>query len=489
MPALLRETPIAAPRELLARWHERPGAFERLVPPWEDMRVVARTPAPPGAPGAGTPIGDGARLEIVLRKGPLRLRWLAEHRGYAEGHAFEDTAVHGPFRSWRHTHRFIDARDRGRPGTGSILRDEVAYELPLGRLARPALPLVRARLERMFAFRHDRTRADVERHARYEDRPKLTVAVTGSHGFIGAPLVPFLTGGGHRVVRLVRGEAGPRPDGTLELPWRPYADPRDEAPALAERLRAAGVDAVVHLAARNIAAGRWNERRRREIHDSRERPTRLLAEALARMARPPAAFIQASGISGIPSDLAAPADDREPLAPGGGLGAGFLAGVTRAWEQASRPAEEAGVRTVRLRIGMVLGPKGSVLGTMLPAYRAGVAGPLGDGRQWWPWIALDDLLGVILFCLFEPSMTGVVHALAPEPVRAIAFHRTLARAVGPPWSGPRAPAPLLRAAFGAMVDEALLASARAVPGRLTDAGFRWLTPDLGQAIRRELWVW
>lgn len=454
MPELRHATRIDAPPREVFAWHARPGALERLLPPWEDARVAERSGG----------IRDGATTVLELRKGPLRLRWVARHRDVEEGRQFADEQVAGPFRRWRHLHRFLPAE-----GEGCLMEDRVDYELPLGALGElVAGAYVRRRLGRAFRWRHRRVRQDLARHREAGAAP-LRVAVTGASGLVGSALSAFLRSGGHRVDPLVRRE--PR-WGTTELRWSPSRGEIDAASL-------EGVDAVVHLAGENIFALRWTAEKKRRIHGSRVRGTELLARTLAGLRSPPRVLLSSSAVGYYGDRGEAWLEESEP--PGGG----FLAGVCREWEDAVRPAEEAGIRVVRLRTGIVLTPRGGALRTMLPAFRLGLGSVLGSGRQYVSWIDLDDLLGVMHRAMLDDRLTGALNAVAPAPVTNRELTATLARVLRRP-ALLRAPAPVLRALGGEMARETLLASARVRPARLLEAGHPFLYPELEGALLWEL---
>jgi hypothetical protein len=449
-----RRTRVAAPAEAVFAWHARPGALERLVPPWERVAVEERTGG----------IEDGARVVLRVSAGPISVRWVAVHGEVVPGRQFCDRQDRGPFRYWRHRHRFEpDGPD------ACQLEDDVEYALPLGLLgAIVAGGRVREKLAQMFAYRHAVTKADVEAHAARTGMTPMHVVVSGSRGLVGSALVPFLTTGGHRVTRLVRGE----PAGPDETAW-------DPARGLVDASRLDGVDAVVHLAGENIAAGRWTPARKAEIRRSRVDGTRALCEALARLPNPPRVLVSASAV-GYYGDRGA-----EVLTEESGPGNGFLTEVCREWEAATAPASRAGIRVVTLRFGMVLSPCGGALRKLLLPFRLGVGGRLGDGRQFTSWIALDDAVGAIHHALCEESVRGPVNAVAPGPVSNAEFTRALARLLRRPALLP-VPAFAARLAFGEMADALLLAGARVLPARLQASGYRFRFPELEGALRHLL---
>jgi hypothetical protein len=446
----LRSTlPVAA--DELAAWHERSGALERLLPPWQPVSVVQ----------ASGGVRDGARVDLALGPRAFGLRWRALHSGYVPGREFVDEQVSGPFRRWRHLHRFLPAG----PGVSELV-DEIEWELPVGSLGALAESRVEASLARMFAWRHARTRADLERHAAFGARPRLRIALSGASGLVGTQLAAFLSGGGHDVLRWVR--RAPRQN---ELRWDPAKGELD--PSALE-----GVDAVVHLSGAPIA-GRWTPERRRAIRESRVASTRLVAEALAKAAGGTRVLVCASAIGfyGNRGD--------EALDESSAGGAGFLADVCREWEAAAEPARAAGVRVVHARLGVVLGAAGGVLARLRAPFFLGLGGRLGDGRQWLSWIGLDDAIGALHHLVWTDGASGPVNLTAPEPVPNAEFTRVLARVLRRPALLP-VPAGLVRAALGEMGQALLLDGARVLPRALEASGFRFRTPTLEAALREEL---
>ena len=454
---------LEVPAAAAFAWHTRPGAFERLSPAWDRVRVVERS---------GTGVEDGARLVLEIRKGPARQRWVAVHSGYEPGRRFVDTQESGPFAAWQHTHTVEPDGD-----DACTLEDSIAYSLPGGLLgATLGGPIARRTLQRMFAFRHVRTRDDLARHAKYADRPRLRIGVTGASGLVGSALVPFLTTGGHEVVPIGR-------SGTADAPgW-----------TVAGVAALDGLDAVVHLAGEPIAQ-RWSPAVKDRIQTSRSDGTRALVAALAALPQPPRTLISASAI-GCYGDRGDEELDEESAA-----GAGFLAEVCAGWEAAAAGlagatgvgagaatagAATAGPRVVTARLGVVLSPRGGALAKLLPPFAAGTGGPVGSGRQWVSWIGLDDAVGALHHLLQHDELSGPVNIVGPGPVRNRELARTLGRVVRRPALLPL-PAPAVAAVFGEMGRATLLASQRVLPRRLGESGFSFLAPDLEAALRREL---
>jgi uncharacterized protein (TIGR01777 family) len=443
-----------APEEAYA-WHLRPGAFERLLPPWDRSRVLEHQ----GNPGEG-------RMVLEIPVGPWHWRWVARHESAVPGREFTDEQVEGPFRSWRHHHRFepVDS-------THCRYIDLVEYELPFGTFGEVAAPYVHRRLERMFSYRHATLLGDLTLARRVPGHGPLTIAITGANGLIGSRLEPFLTTAGHRVRRIIRRPARPG-----DIGWDPEAGRLD--PSALE-----GVDAVVHLAGAPIAGGRWTVEQRQRILESRLAGTTLLAATLARLARPPRVLVSASAI-GIYGDRGDEVLTEEaPLRTG--PDAMFVEQVGHAWEAGVEPADRAGIRSVRLRIGLVLTPAGGALGRMLLPFRLGLGGRLGDGRQYMSWIGIDDVLGAILHAIHTESMRGAVNATGLAPVTNAEFTRTLGQVLHRPAALP-VPAGALRLLFGDMADELLLSSLRVVPERLQQSGYVHRHASLEPALRHVL---
>ncbi len=287
---------------------------------------------------------------------------------------------------------------------------------------------------------------------------------------LGTALRNGLAKRGAKAVQLVRREA----EGPGELQWEPGS-----ASIVSEGRMLEGCDAAIHLSGANVSGQRWTGEYRRAIAASRVDSTRALAEALARLKHPPRTLLVASatGIYGDRGD--------EVLTEASAPGKGFLADVCRGWEAAARPAEEAGIRVVHLRFGVVLSRGSGALGKMEPLFRMGLGGRLGSGRQWMSWIGLDDVVAAVQFLLASTGIAGAVNLTAPNPVTNAEFTRAMGRQLHRPAVLP-APAFALRMAFGQMADEALLASARVLPERLMKAGFEFAQPTIEAALAAAL---
>lgn len=434
MPVTLRSVYVPAPPAAVWAWHAAPTAFERLGPPWWPMRLIRREGG----------LLAGAITEFEVTRAGVPVRWLARHVEGVDERLFVDVQDRGPFRSWRHEHRFVPEDG------GTRLEDEVTWEAPTG--LGWASGLLEPDIDAMFRWRHHRTVADLQRLSPYADAPRLRVGITGASGLVGRELTSFLIAGGHTVVPIAR-------DGSTPVD---------------------GLDAVVNLAGDPIADGRWTAEKRRTIRESRVDLTRRLCERLAAASARPAVLVSGSavGFYGDRGDEALP----ETAAPG----AGFLAETCVAWEAATAPAAAAGIRVVHLRTGIVLSPRGGWLATMTPIARTGAAGPAGSGRQWTPWIDLDDLVGAIHHAIRSPTLAGPVNGCAPEIARNSDVMHALGRALSRPSFVPT-PAVALQLALGAdKARELVLASQNTRPDALVADGFRFVSPTLEPALRRML---
>ena len=448
------ELPDHSP-ETVFDWHERPGALERLTPPWADVEVLHR---------AGG-IRDGGKVSLKIRRGPSSFRWDLVHRDYEHGRRFRDEQVSGPMKSWLHTHSF-----EPRPGGGTVAKDEIDLEPPLGVAGAAVGPaFIKRELERLFHFRYQRLFTDLARHAAHADRKRLTVAITGASGMVGTSLRHFLTTGGHRVISLVRDSRKLDEESVF---WNPATGVIDEKGL-------ARVDAVVHLAGTSIGEGRWTDARKRSIKQSRVRGTELIARTLATMKNGPRVLVSMSAV-GYYGDTGA-----ETVTESHPTGKGFLAEVCRAWEGATKPAERAGIRVVTLRTGVTLSPAGGALGQMLLPFKMGAGGRLGSGKQYFSWIDPDDLVALMLHAIYDDSLRGPVNATSPNPVTNSTFTSALGRALGRPTVVP-VPALAIKAAFGELGKEALLWGQRVVPKKATDAGFDFFYEGIEDSLRFQL---
>ena len=278
----------------------------------------------------------------------------------------------------------------------------------------------------------------------------MKILISGSSGLVGSALKNDLERDGHEIVALPRS----------------FEDPIDFS----------GADAVVHLAGENIAAGRWTAEKKRKIKDSRVKGTAQLAKQITLSKEKPSVFICASAIGyyGERED--------EKLDESSEMGTGFLPEVCKEWEDASQPVEEAGVRTVRLRTGIVLSSDGGALQKMVTPFKLGGGGILGSGAQYMSWISLDDEVAIIRYLIDNPNISGAVNLVSPHPVRNKEFTKSLGKVLKRPTILPM-PAFAARLLFGEMADALLLCSTQVYPGKLLQSGYEFKHPTLETALR------
>ncbi|WP_327283104.1 MULTISPECIES: TIGR01777 family oxidoreductase [unclassified Streptomyces] len=295
----------------------------------------------------------------------------------------------------------------------------------------------------------------------------MRIAITGSTGLIGHALVRSLRADGHDVVRFVR-RTPAAPDEAAWDPRRGYVDPAGLA----------GCAAVVHLAGAGVGDRRWNAAYKREIRDSRVRGTDAMARAIAALDAPPAVFVCGTAV-GYYGDTGEHAVDEHAPA-----GQGFLPEVCIEWEAAAAPAQEAGVRTVFARTGLVVAAEGGAWGKLFPIFRAGVGGRLGNGRQYWSFISLHDEIAALRYAVDTPELSGPVNLTAPEPLTNREVTAAMGRVLRRPTPFP-VPAAAMRVVLGEFAGD-VLGSQRVLPSRLLESGFTFRHPGIDEAIRAAL---
>jgi uncharacterized protein (TIGR01777 family) len=300
------------------------------------------------------------------------------------------------------------------------------------------------------------------------------ILVSGVSGPIGSALLPALKAGGARISRLTRSGSKPQASssdsGEESIPWNPQQQISPDS--------VSGFDAVVHLAGESIV-GRWTDDKKSKIRDSRVAPTQHLAQALAETKARPQVFVCSSAI-GYYGDRA-----DEVLPESSSAGTGFLSDVCREWESATKPAAAAGIRTVQIRTGIVLSPKGGALGSMLPPFKFGLGGRLGSGQQWMSWIDVHDMVGAIHHILKTDLLQGPVNMVAPKPVRNVEFTKTLASVLSRPAIFP-VPAFAIKLALGEMGETILLGSQRVEPTQLVTSGYPFRFSNLEASLKNVL---
>jgi uncharacterized protein len=431
-------------------WHGREGALERLIPPWENTSVISREGG----------IGPGGRVVMKMHAGPIPYHWKAEHVEENEGVMFRDVQKSGPFRYWSHSHLF------GEDEKGTFLEDHIEYSLPMHSLLPSFVKNAMDKtLNRIFNRRQAILREDILCHQQYSQKP-LTVLISGASGILGKALVPFLTTGGHRVYTLVRRRPIPEKN---EIYWNP-AKMEIDSGSIPE------IDGVVHLAGEYIGLGRWTEEKKKRIIESRTRGTKLLAETVARQDAPPKVFLSASAVGYYGDCGPHIMDETQPQ------GEDFISEVCHVWEKAAQPAIDKKIRTVLMRIGVVLTPQGGALERLIRSSHLGLISRIGSGQQYMSWLTIDDMVSSILHALTCEKLEGPVNFAAPEAVTNLRLLQILSKIINRPLM-PTIPVFVLKSIYGQMASEILLSGCRVSCRKLTDSGYQFRHTDLEQAIR------
>jgi hypothetical protein len=445
---LRKKSVLPVPVEKAFKWHERPGAIERLTPSWERIRLITKTGG----------IQTGNQTLFKVKAGPFWLNWHAHHMRYVKNKMFQDIQRKGPFLFWEHSHNFEPDGNQA-----CHLEDHIRFRLPLSPFSDViVLPSVKNRLNQMFEYRHTITQNDMELLSKRPE--KLNIVMTGSNGVLGAALLPFLTTQGHSVIRMVR----KTPRRADEAYWSPEYQKIDSRP-----LKKANV--VIHLAGENIGKGRWTKTKKNRIIKSRTQGTSLLALTLSKMKSPPETLICASAIGYYGNQ-----DDRI-LTEDETWGNDFISDVCHQWEEAAEAAVARGIRVVFLRIGVVLTPRGGALERLLPAFRSGFGMTFGEGNQFLSWISVDDFIGAVNHVLFCKQLHGPVNLTAPQPVRNLDFSKSLARSLNRP-SSIHLPNWMIKRLFGQMGNEVLLSGNCVIPQKLMATGYQFYHPTLESAL-------
>jgi uncharacterized protein (TIGR01777 family) len=445
-------------RELF-EFHEREDAFSLLTPALAnvDVESTASTLAP----------SDDV-VRFAVRFGPLRFRFENVHTIYEPFDLFVDEQRKGLFAEWRHEHRFVEAGWENDPA--SMLNDEIVYSHPLLPLFDP---FVKHRLRKLFDYRHRITTREVHgARAMQEATGGPRIVVTGATGLIGGRLVEILREKGVHVIAFVRDVERTRRllgDEVTCVRWdfhRPKEG--DWKRHLAE------ADGVAHLAGTPLFERRWSTAFKREMEESRTLGTRQLVDGIIESGRRPRVFVSASalGYYGIAADRvvdedSAPADD-------------LLARICMNWEREARRLDEHGVRTVQMRIGIVLSTESGALKEVLPLFRLGVGATMGDPHPYINWIHVEDVARMFAMALANGEVTGPIIAAAPNPVTNREFAKAIARVLGRP-ALLRLPVPVLKLVIGE-AGEYASGGPRASVNRVQDAGYRFFFSDLDRAL-------
>ncbi|MDP3542287.1 MAG: TIGR01777 family oxidoreductase [Elusimicrobiota bacterium] len=435
------------PRPEVFAFFQDPANLAKLTPPWLGFHVLT--------PG---PLEMRAGAVFDYRVSPLGFPqyWRTLIESYDAPDGFVDTQLKGPYKLWHHTHRFEDKDG------GTLITDEVRYELPLQPFGELAAGEIERRLDAIFAYRESAVAALF--------KPKggsMKIVIAGGNGWIGRDLSRALINAGHDVVVLSRSGEASRIPGVRTRSWL-------VADAGGWESELDGADAVVNLCGEGVADGPWTAARRGRLLHSRLTPTRALVSALGRAEKKPPVLINASAVGWYAQDGERVQDEAD------GAGPGFLSDLCVRWEKEAREAEKLGTRVVLLRIGVVLGRDGGALSRMLLPFKLALGGRLGDGRQHFPWVHLDDVTGLIISAITNERLRGPVNAVGPELATNAEFTAALGKVLSRPTPFP-VPAVVLRLALGEM-SSLLLGSLKIAPTAAMDAGYRFKHPRVEDAL-------
>jgi len=434
------------------RWHEKDGALMRLTPPWEKIELLEKDEG----------IDVGARCRLNVGTGFFSIPWQAEHIEYYKDKHFKDIQAKGPFSLWEHSHDFEETDGR------TTITDTVRYRLPMHSLTAPfAGSFIRKKLQRMFAYRSNVSKNDIETIINYQSEPK-NIIISGSSGAVGKALIPYLQTQGHKTTRMVRNE---KQLCIGDVCWNPNAGTIDD--------KLGSPDVMIHLGGEPIGDSRWSNAKKLSIVDSRVRSTSLIAKTISEMENPPKLLICASAI-GYYGDRG-----EEELNEESSAGKNFISHVCYQWEKAAEAAAKRGVRVVFLRIGVALTPTGGALERMYKPFSAGLGPVMGSGDQYVSWISMDDVLYAVTHIMETESITGPVNLTSPHPARWTEFADTLANVLNRPRFL-KIPESLIKIVYGQMGEEVLLAGSKVLPAKLLESGFKFRYSILEDALRHLL---
>lgn len=436
--------------EKIFLWHLHPAVLERMTPPWIKLRVISQE---------GDPSQVDSKIHLQIKIGILWIPWILQYKQYKPKQSFTQVQIRGPFRCWNHHHEMSSISAKS-----SSLEDTITYST----FFTPLHHYVQRQLKRSFTWRHKTLMQDVTIYAKYPLKP-MRILLSGSSGLVGHTLSSFLKLAGHEVVALRRKTNNAKAKSFVS--WNPASGEF----ALSDF---ECFDAVIHLAGKNISSRRWTKKFKREIFLSRCRDTWLLSEIFLRVSRPPKTFICASAVGyyGPKGDSAV--SEQSPY------GSGFLADTSKKWEDATESIAKK-MRVIHTRFGAILSPAGGILQKILPLFNLGLGVIFGDGKQYFPWIALEDVLYSIYHCLSDESISGSVNIVSPQLETFETFCQKLAKILHRPLFL-RIPAPVLKIAFGEMAKEVFLPSIRAIPEKLIQSNYSFTFPDLDNALKHML---
>ena len=461
------------PLALLFDWHIKEGAFERLTPPWLRLYITSKKGL----------IDNGGSVNLKLPIfGDIGIKWIVKHTEYTKYKSFTDVQIKGLFSHWKHHHNFFDF------GNNSALEDKIEYDIKIGPLKGFFSRVLDNELKSMFQYRHRITKMDIDSHQRFNNPKIKNILISGSNGFIGSALMPFLTTGGYYASRLLRNKPKLLPVKEYEIAKRIYLHPSE---TLQSRIDdGGGFDAVINLNGDNIF-GLWSKAKKKKIFDSRVKHTRSLCTNLSQMDKPPKVLVSASAI-GIYGN--SEKNDYKVFDDTGDFRVNnddnnledndYLSYVCSQWEEATEVAKNAGIRVVNLRTGIVLGSSGGVLKKMIILNKL-KTNIVIKHDNWLSWISLDDLLRIILFCMCNDSVSGPVNAVSRNSVQFLQLTNMLEK-IWKTKMNIRVSPKMIKSLLGEMSKYTILSDIKSTPGKLIANGFNFVYDDLESALRHTL---
>jgi len=439
----------------LFQWHSSKSALKRLSPPWNPIEVLYDD---------GN-IKDYAKKELKIKAGLFKYNWKAVHSDYQKNHFFRDTQIKGPFRYWSHYHKFI-------PDTFQkcVLEDEIEYIIPFSFPGNIFLrKFIEKELNRIFSYRHVITARDIKMHQFYKNKKNMTILISGSSGILGSALIPFLTTGGHTVIKLVRQKI----INNDEVYWNPEKGEVDID-------KIGKIDAVINLSGENIGNGKWTKAKKDNIIKSRLDSSKLICRIIESIKPYPKVFLSASAIGyyGNTGDI--------KINEYASQGKSFISEVCKIWEKAaSSISKKSSIRTVFMRIGVVLTPAGGALKKLTLPFKLGVGFKIGKGSQYMSWIGIEDFIGSVYHLLQKDSIEGPINIVSPNPVTNYQFSQILGKILSRPTIFTIPPL-LIEAFFKDMGKEVLLEGCRVMPEKLINSGYNFIHTDLANALKESL---
>ncbi len=456
------------PISLLFDWHTNDGAFERLNPPWYPFYIISKK---------GNIENEGTvKIKLPIMRN-IGIKWYIKHSNYIKNKTFSDTQIKGLFSYWEHQHNFYNINNK------SILEDIIKYDLKFGNVGNIFSKLLQNKLYAIFQYRHRITKMDLDAHQNFKNLLIKNIIISGSHGFIGTSLIPFLTTGGYNVTRVIRNNKFEK-DYKYDIAKRIFLNSLSsisDSESYSQFTKSdRKIDAAINLNGENIF-GIWNKNKKHKIFESRVKHTRIFCKYLAELDVPPRVLISASAIGIYGNDNEKTFSDIDDITINK---KDFLSKLCSEWEQATDIAKNAGIRVVNLRTGIVLGSSGGILKKLAGINKMRMNLTLNNDN-WLSWIALDDLLRIILFCITNDSIEGPVNSVTTSLIKYHDFLKVLEKI----WNTKlniNLNSSILKTILGEMSKYTILSDIKASPKKLLLNGFSFNFVDLETAIRHTL---